>query len=193
MIDPVAAAAAVALGSEEIEDLAVLEFARQRNADSLESPDALARAAAWYASNGVPVFPLRPQGKAPITANGVKDATTDLAVVRDWWSRRPDANIGAACGFAFDVIDLDGEAGFRNIEFELPVYLEAAIGVALTPREHGMHIYLPPNPARRNSAGLVPGFDTRARGGYVVVPPSRTERRYIWLRALNVNKESEAS
>lgn len=192
MIDPVSAAVALALGGDSRDDHAAIEAARARNADQLDAPGALARAAAWYASNGVPVFPLRPQGKAPITASGVLDATTDLAVVHDWWTRRPDANIGAACGFAFDVLDLDGPEAYRSLGDELDIYLNVAIGIALTPREHGMHIYLPPNPGRRNGAGLLPGVDARARGGYVVVPPSRTERRYVWLRALNTAKESES-
>lgn len=34
----------------------------------------------------------------------------------------------------------------------------------------------------RNSAGkLGPGLDVRGEGGYVVVPPSRTEGVYEWL------------
>lgn len=34
----------------------------------------------------------------------------------------------------------------------------------------------------RNSASLLgPGLDVRAEGGYVVVPPSRTEAAYEWV------------
>src|SRR6266700_2778202 len=37
-------------------------------------------------------------GKHPRTPHGVKDATTDEATIRDWWTRWPDANIGIATG-----------------------------------------------------------------------------------------------
>ena len=43
----------------------------------------LATTAEWYAANGVPVFPLWPKAKTPMTKNGVLDATTDLKQVKE--------------------------------------------------------------------------------------------------------------
>jgi hypothetical protein len=45
---------------------------------------------------GLRVFPLHPCSKAPATANGVKDATTDVARITKWWTDKPDAGIGLA-------------------------------------------------------------------------------------------------
>jgi len=35
-------------------------------------------------------------GKAPLTPRGVKDATTDRAVIEGWWAEWPSANVGVA-------------------------------------------------------------------------------------------------
>jgi replicative DNA helicase len=63
-----------------------------------------------YAARGFAVFPADPspmdrRGKAPLTTNGMKDASTDLAQVREWWTIHPDALI--ACRIPQDVVVLD--------------------------------------------------------------------------------------
>jgi Bifunctional DNA primase/polymerase, N-terminal len=53
------------------------------------------------------VFPLKPRDKIPLGAlvpHGPKDASRDLAVIRDWWRRV----IGIATGGGHFVVDLDG-------------------------------------------------------------------------------------
>jgi hypothetical protein len=48
----------------------------------------------------------------------------------------------------------------------------------------GMHIFFRYRDGEemRNSAGLLgPGLDVRGEGGYVVVPPSRTQSAYEWV------------
>jgi hypothetical protein len=47
----------------------------------------------------------------------------------------------------------------------------------------GIHLFFryPGTTEIRNSAGLLgPGLDVRGEGGYVVVPPSRTQGAYEW-------------
>lgn len=164
--------------------------------DRLSQPDALARAALWYSTAGVPVFPLQPGGKRPhVGTNGFKDATTDRDVIREWWTRSPASNIGAPTGVVFDVFDFDGPDGalayasFRGEELwdKLP-----PIGRAFTPR--GSHVFIRPT-GDGNTAGLVPGVDYRGAGGYVVLPPSRRDdgRRYRWAQLLELSAPGDAA
>jgi len=69
----------------------------------------LKAAALDYAAKGVPVFPLIPNGKAPLTSHGFLDATTDPTQIKAWWTKWPDANIGAPTGLpqTFTVLDID--------------------------------------------------------------------------------------
>jgi len=72
---------------------------------------------------GFVVFPLHPRTKTPATEHGFKDATTDVAQIRAWWTKTPDANIGIATGEASGglvVIDIDvdeakGKDGRRSV------------------------------------------------------------------------------
>lgn len=129
--------------------------------------------AAWYASQGVPVFPLRPGMKTPATAHGVDDATTDAATVAAWWEQHPHANIGAASGVVFDVVDVDGPAGVASLDELYPEGWPATIARGRTPRPDGVHCYVPTMGAPVK-ANLRPSVDTRGAGGYVVLPPSVT-------------------
>src|SRR5690348_15514770 len=87
----------------------------------------LGLAAQAYSRNGKAIFPLHgirsgrctcgnskceKPGKHPRTEHGFKDASTDAAKIRQWWTRWPSANIGyAVTGHV--VIDIDGEEGSR--------------------------------------------------------------------------------
>jgi len=128
------------------------------------------------------------KGKHPRTKNGHKDATTELAQIREWWTRNPSANIGIACGASgLTVVDLDVKNGvdgigeFENIAFAEKMNVETV--QAMTP-SGGRHLYYwtPPGVDLHNTAGtLGPGIDTRSNGGYVVAPPSVIDgKRYEW-------------
>lgn len=136
----------------------------------------LAARAAWYASQGVPVFPLRPGHKKPLPgSHGVDDATTDAATVAAWWAQHPDANIGAACGVLFDVVDVDGPGGAASLDALYPGGWPATVARVRTPRPGGLHCYVPTMgaPVKVGGRGGLPkGVDTRGAGGYVVLPPS---------------------
>lgn len=127
-------------------------------------------------------------GKHPMTRNGLNDATTDEAQIREWWTKWPDANILVRTGMVGDrclvVLDIDpkhdGDESLRM--------LEARHGVLpLTPRtvtgSQGQHFWFWSSTPIRNTASIIArGVDTRGVGGYVIVPPSNHEsgRAYTW-------------
>src|SRR3989442_2287782 len=78
-------------------------------------------AALKYASRGLYIFPVVPDGKKPLTPHGFLDASCDQAQVRAWWERWPNANIGLATGRASGVIVVDydckhGKPGLKTRE-----------------------------------------------------------------------------
>ena len=157
-----------------------LEQADQQRRARLARTEALASTAAWYASQGIPVFPVEPSGKVPMV-KWRDEATTDPAKVAAWWRRWPTANIGMPTGIRWDVIDIDGPAGYQSHgmlreQGKLP----PVAGRSWTPR-NGMHVFIQPT-GDGNAARFLPGLDYRGIGGYVVLPPSwgRNGRQYEW-------------
>lgn len=138
-------------------------------------------AALWYAEQGISAFPCRPGEKAPATRNGVKDATTDRAVITEWWTRTPDANIGLATGGLFDVLDIDD---WTHVNRDIEDIIQEGFGFVATPRG-GAHIYLPAS-GDGNATNLVDGVDFRGIGGYVLAPPSVLPNgTYRWLEPVD--------
>jgi hypothetical protein len=147
----------------------------------------LLRAALAYAGRGVPVFPCEPGGKRPLTRNGHWDATTDRRAIERLWRRQPFANIGLPTGKKSGIVVLDVDADDGGPE-SLTKLEREGIPVPRTARTRtgggGIHVFFryPSETEIRNSAGLLgPGLDVRGEGGYVVVPPSRTQGAYEWV------------
>ncbi|NLN01118.1 MAG: AAA family ATPase [Lentisphaerae bacterium] len=133
------------------------------------------KAALAYAAMGWHIFPCRPGTKVPMTTNGVKNATTDEATIRDWWTRCPTANIAVACGPASGiyVVDVDvdearGINGWDSIE-EFPPFPDTVRQD--TPRG-GAHFFFRSDTPPRNRNSFRPGIDIRSDGYYVMLPPS---------------------
>lgn len=133
--------------------------------------------------HGLPVFPLAPRGKTPLTPNGFKDATTHPDQLAAWWTHNRDANIGMPTGPASGVfvVDVDGAEGFTALAATFPP-LPPTWTVQTGKGRH--YWFRNPdgiplgNSARRLGAQL----DTRGAGGYVVCPPSvhPSGRVYRW-------------
>jgi len=143
--------------------------------------DDLSTAALYYAELGYAVFPCIPGTKTPLTRNGFKDATTDLDLVESWWQKYPNANIATPTEHLL-VIDVDGANNPWLAGDEKQWDLSRA-SIARTPRG-GFHHYFkqPQGKAWRNTTSrLAPHVDTRANGGYVLLPPSFVNGSpYIW-------------
>lgn len=113
---------------------------------------------------------------ARLAPRGLKNATTDAALVERWFRDAP-WNVAVATGIASGIVVLDidprhgGDASLAALERQhgpLPSSWRFLTGGG------GEHILLRhPGGMVPNSAGKVgPGIDVRGDGGYIVVPPS---------------------
>ncbi|MBT2213474.1 bifunctional DNA primase/polymerase [Actinomadura sp. NEAU-AAG7] len=171
----------------------------------------MSAAARWYATQGVPVLPLHwpipvatgyrcscgardcsSPAKHPLghlTPHGLDDASTDPAVIAEWWRKHPHANIGLRTGIVFDVLDLDGPLGiaaYKAMCDALGGDVEALAIVRTGRADGGRQHYVRPPIARNftgGRGGIPPGVDCRGVGGYVVAVPSQhiTGARYSWV------------
>lgn len=149
-------------------------------------------AALHYAERGYAVFPCSPGSKMPFKgSNGSKDATTDEAQIRAWWTASPMANVAIATGRASGIYVVDIDAESDPIMARLP-----QTWIART-RGGGWHyVYRLPDgvtlpnsaketkdPAERSAdaRNLGENIDTRGEGGYILVFPSVVGGKgYAW-------------
>lgn len=117
-------------------------------------------------------------GKHPRTKHGVQDATTDLNIVIEWWTKWPNSNIGVATGKVSGllVVDIDprngGDDTFDSLVEEhgqFPDTVEALTGGG------GRHLlYRYPTEGRPISGTVLDdGIDIKSNGGFIVATPSR--------------------
>lgn len=148
-------------------------------------------AALDYANRGFHVFPVhgivngkctcgfpgcKPpnSGKHPATKSGLKDATTDAAIIRAWFERN-NWNVAIRTGAESRiwVLDIDGAQGeesldnLEKIHGKLPPTMESTTG-------RGRHlIWKHTGEELKNSASKIGlKIDARGDGGYIVAPPS---------------------
>jgi len=124
-------------------------------------------------------------GKHPVGSlvpHGVKDATCNRARILAWWTRHPQANIGLACGHAFDVLDVDGPQGTQAIQELAAAHGLQSSGPLVRTGGGGWHYYLAPTGLGNVQPRDLEHVDWRGRGGYVVAPPSRhaSGQAYQW-------------
>lgn len=151
-------------------------------------------AAADLVSLGFSVIPLRQDAKLPLVKAWQRLASSELEVITHWSRQWPNGNIGVATGEASGVavIDLDVKDDRNGIE---TIAKLAKAGKTLPPcptvetPSGGRHLYFRMTPGLKNvvgvtgaGRGLGPGVDFRAKGGFVVAPPSALPNgAYRWL------------
>jgi putative DNA primase/helicase len=126
-------------------------------------------------------------GKHPRTKNGLHDASTDKAKIRQWWETWEDANIGVATGKESGIFALDVDP--RRGGAEALASLEAKHGklpetrTADTGGGGGHYLFNYPDFPVKNSTGVLgPGLDIKGESGSIVVAPSlhMSGNRYRW-------------
>lgn len=132
----------------------------------------------------VKAYVCKTPGKHPILKNWEAIASTDPAIINDWWSRFPWANVGIAAGksglLAFDVDNYkdnyEGEKFLTSADEETITNLSGGGGSHLLYRTN-------PDDEYGNAKGTLPqGIDIRCHGGQFVAPPSMhpSGNRYQW-------------
>ena len=151
------------------------------------------QAALDYAKRGFEIIPVRPN-KTPYTSHGVKDATTREDIVEHWWTMWPDAMIGIRCtmqsptpfGYVLDVDvsgDKSGDETLKQLEKEYEPLPPTLTSQTATGGKH--YIFHSDNPDIKGIPGFAPYLDFRARGNYIIAPPSiREEGTFTWLNNL---------
>jgi hypothetical protein len=166
-------------------------------------------AALSYARHGIPVFPVhwiergkctchKPDcgspGKHPLIVGWQAEATADSAVIKAWWGRYPNANIGVLTGKRshVTVADIDGDVGkdtLRDLESKNE-------GLPETPRvitgSGGYHYYFQHEPELTNAVRFAPGLDIRTEGGFVVGAGSANVRGALSFRSRLIPRRSPA-
>jgi hypothetical protein len=138
---------------------------------------------------GFAIFPLSGGSKIPIKGtNGVKDATTDRAVVAEWGKRWPGANIGIATGIPSGVVVIDfdprngSDASVAKLAKERRLFPQT---IESKTANGGRHLFYAYADNLKNSASkLAVGIDVKTTGGYVVAAPSELTnplRQYQWI------------
>ena len=141
-------------------------------------------------------FALAPNSKLPLRgSHWIDEATKDKNILAEMF-RPENVNVGIRTGeiSKLMVVDIDchegGANGHESIRalakqgFLLPMgNAKHGVGMVSTPTG-GLHLYyaIPPGIKIKNSTGeIAPGIDIRGEGGYVVAPPSKTEKgEYKW-------------
>jgi len=127
-------------------------------------------------------------GKHPRLRNGFNGASTDVAVVAEWWRRWPTANIGIRTGAVSGLVVLDvddyrgGGAALKQLARTAPRTPEVLTGGG------GRHFFFRhPGHEVGNSVDLGTGLDVRADDAYIVAPPSThaSGNPYRWIRPLD--------
>lgn len=151
------------------------------------------KAALRYCAEGLSVIPWAYDGDNKSTTRRWKLGEVERmseAEVLQWWSRRPDDNVGILTGEPSGVVivDLDNPAALSWAASHLP-----PTPWVVTTGRGAQWGYRDPGGVRNRADvfavgddGSMPKVDVRGTGGYVAMPPSmhKTGRAYAWLMDL---------
>ena len=140
-----------------------------------QAKDDLYTAAQWYAEHGIPVFPLWPLSKKPLTEHGFLNASIDPAQVTEWWTQHPQANIAMPTGTISrrTLMDCDfrGQCRARSRDDVIELYGGWDDTAEVKTGTGSLHVYFD-GPLGRLPKQIDDGIELKSDGGYGVLPPS---------------------
>jgi putative DNA primase/helicase len=131
-----------------------------------------------YAERGLRVSPWRTREnrKFPLTKHGHLDATTDRAMLKQWWTLWPDGIPAIATGEPSGVVALDIDirpdgSGFDSLD-DLGIVFHPEGPTAHTPQGGCAVLFRWPGYFVKTCSGeLAPHLDIRGDGGSLILPP----------------------
>lgn len=133
--------------------------------------------AAAYRAAGFSLVPVRPGRKSPplLDWTEFESRHPSYEEIKEWWALWPEANIAIVTGTIsnLSVIDVDeASGGVKSLQQKGYTFPETR--VHKTPA--GYHLLYEHNAALHTGAGFLKGVDCRSDGGYIIAPPSRSEK-----------------
>lgn len=129
---------------------------------------------------GWSVIPVGKNKKSLIDWKKYQNVLPTNKEIKAWWKTYPKANIAAITGKISNlaVIDIDDITEKLNVDRLIPKGLKFPI--SKTPS--GLHyLFTCPDDTLTNKCRAVAGSDVRANGGYILIPPSESEKGiYEW-------------
>lgn len=147
--------------------------------------DLVTQATEYAKNHNLHLFPVKPN-KAPVTAHGFKEATTDLATLERWFDTTHSRGMGVHPGRSgYVVVDIDVKDGAEGEEQWSDIGVEFDGPEVLTP-SGGRHLwYRKPEGLTFDNRSLDDSIDIRGDNGYVILPESFN---YHW----DLSKEADA-
>jgi hypothetical protein len=142
---------------------------------------------AWamhYAVAGLLIFPVN-ANKKPLTTHGFKDATSDPAAIEAWREKWAHCEFGwaAPAGVVVDVDIKHGKNGYADFKRLAGCDPRDVLTPQATTPSGGLQVFYAASKPYKNAVAIDgTGIDTRAEGGYVVLPLPGNGRE--WLRPL---------
>ena len=140
----------------------------------------LYQAAVYWVSKGYSVIPIKYKGNTPATPHGLKDATTDLKVIKEWFSVTPIkdvprlniATVPLDGSSIFDVdIDMHNFNGFKEWR-KLTIDKKVPRTLTELTQSGGVHLSFMGESPIKSKVGIVDGIDIIGQKHYLVRAPS---------------------
>ena len=155
---------------------------------ALTKNNTLLEAALGYAKLGWFIFPIKYKCKhPPLIKKWQINASNNKEQIKEWWKQLPTANIGLACGKSrVVVVDLDerrdGVDNWKELCQKDSINDDTLTSIT---GGGGLHLFFkaPLNiEIRSGNDKLGDGIDIKAKGGYVLLPPSihPSGNKYQW-------------